>query len=304
MKTAIRVARHLVGPLVFVVILASIDRAAVVDGLMRAELAPLLAGALLVLLAIPIRAWRWNGILARMGEVVSPREALRLYASGTFLGVATPARLGELYKAGPLVDRGMPLRRAVASVLVDRVFDVGIAAAAALLYAAAIARGGAAAAVVAGASALGLVMIARALPRIAGARARRFRALLPGPRWSDLASEGAAALVSRGSLLRAGVLTTAGAAAVWASNHLVVVRLGLPLGPLETAGISAVAGLATLLPVSVLGVGTRDAALLVLLARYGVGPGDAVALATLFLLLNVWTGLACVVALFVPRQSP
>lgn len=276
--------RHLLGPVLLVVIAIRIDRAAVLDALSQARLTPMFAAAAAVLVTIPVRAARWEGILARMGHGAGLLEALRLYAGGTFAGTATPGRVGELYKAAPLVRRGMPAQRALASVLLDRCFDAGAGGLVALVYFAAIGRGAAALAAVSGV--LAVAIAAGFLVRLRG----RF-AIVPF-----------AAIAMPASLVRAAVLTAVASAWAWSANHLLVRSLGLPLGPLETAGISATAALASLLPVSMLGIGTRDAALLVLLARYGIAASDAVALSTLFLLLNIWTGLACGLAALVPPR--
>lgn len=287
--------RHVVGPILFCVIAMRIDRAALFDAIAQARPAPIAYAALLVLLAIPIRAARWAGIVRRMGHGLGTGSALRLYAAGTFAGTATPGRVGEVYKAAPLTRLGVPRGKAVASVLVDRFWDVGIGAVAALLYAIAVTLGTRAVAV--GAGVVVLVLVAAA-GFLAGAEPELERSAqtgsLSGIRGILLHS--LAAVASPMSFLRTGALTSLAALAAWIANHLLVVSLGLPLGPLETAGISAAAALATLLPVSVLGVGTRDAALLLLLAPYSIGSSEAVALSALFLGLNVWTGLACGVA--------
>jgi uncharacterized membrane protein YbhN (UPF0104 family) len=259
--------RYVVGPALLVVIALQIDRESVLAALVRARADLVVGGALVVLPAILLRAWRWNALLARMGHPIGGVDSLRLYAAGTFAGVATPGRLGEMVKVAPLVGRGVPAKRALWSVVLDRGFDVAIAVAAALAYAVALTWGARALAFVALAGALALVALGVSF---------------------DL----------RGGRIFA--LTAASSVCAWMANHLLVRSLGLPLGPLETAGVSAAAGLATLLPVSVLGIGTRDAALLLLLARYGVTAEDAIALATLFLFLNVWTGLTCGVGTLVP----
>lgn len=295
--------RHLAGPLILVLIIVRIDRRAILDALVHARLWPVFAAGAVVLAAIPLRALRWNALLARMDQVVGFREAFRLYASGTFAGTATPGRVGEMYKAAPLIARGMPARRAIASVLLDRVFDVAVAAAAALLYAVAIMQGSVALAVVAGALAIAAIGFTAFLSRRETALVARVRRAPPSAPVGHIRAtieESLAAIAAPGALARVVLLTAVASACAWLANHLLVRSLGLALDPFETAGVSAAAGLAAMLPVSVLGVGTRDAALLLLLVRYGASPSDAVALSTLFLLLNVWTGLTCGLAAYLP----
>jgi uncharacterized membrane protein YbhN (UPF0104 family) len=86
-------------------------------------------------------------------------------------------------------------------------------------------------------------------------------------------------------------------------TYLFGVSMGLNIGYFEMMSLSAVCSLIALVPISVLGVGTRDAALVLLLARWGGTSSDAIALSTLFLSLNVVTGLACTLSLFTPAAN-
>lgn len=296
--------RHAVGPILFLLIASRLDRLAVIEAISVANPALVGAAGLFVLAAVPLRAIRWSGILERMGHSIALKEAMRLSASATFAGTATPARAGELYKAAPLVARGVPAAAALGSVFLDRALDLVLVALVALLYASAVARGAAGALAVTGLMAFGAVacagFLAGAEPALSERASRSRVESMGGLRASLLRA--ALALAPPASLARAGSLTLAATGAAWLANHLLVRSLGLPLDPLQTAGVSAVAGLAALLPVSVLGIGTRDAALLFLLAPYGIEPPAAVALATLFLLLNAWTGLACGIASALVRK--
>jgi len=86
-------------------------------------------------------------------------------------------------------------------------------------------------------------------------------------------------------------MTVVSWAVTYTANYLFCIGLGLPVGYLEIAGISAVASLVAALPISIAGAGTRDAALIAMLAPYGVDPVQAVALSTL-MLSNVLFGAA------------
>jgi uncharacterized membrane protein YbhN (UPF0104 family) len=84
-----------------------------------------------------------------------------------------------------------------------------------------------------------------------------------------------------------------GAAATVAAYGLMFVQcwliarsLGIPLGLGAVAGLMALANLAAFLPISILGVGTRDAVLVALFAHLGLPAEQAVALSFGFLVLN------------------
>jgi uncharacterized membrane protein YbhN (UPF0104 family) len=68
---------------------------------------------------------------------------------------------------------------------------------------------------------------------------------------------------------------------------LLALAIGLPLDPATVGGLTGLTTVAALVPISVSGVGTRDAVMVALLAQMGESAAAAVALSTLILLLNV-----------------
>lgn len=298
MKRRWRAARVAAGPILLAIIAWRIDRGALLDTLAAARGGLLVAAAVAVLPAIPLRAARWSWVLGALGERHAPADVLRIYAAGTFAGTATPGRVGELVRVVALAEIGASPLRAVASVLVDRVWDVALVAAVALVWVAPLVP--APHAIAAAVAAATLIAVAWAAPR----------ALEPWLAWRAALGAREAILVARASVARpafagppliaSALLTLLSGVAVWASNHCAVLALGLPLGPLQTAGVTAVAGLAAMLPVSLLGAGTRDAAVLVALGAYGIPASDALALSTTMLVLNLWIGVACAPATLIP----
>jgi uncharacterized membrane protein YbhN (UPF0104 family) len=98
---------------------------------------------------------------------------------------------------------------------------------------------------------------------------------------------------------RAALLTAVSWAVTYAANYCFGLSLGLPLSYFELAGISAVCSLVASLPISIAGAGTRDAALIAILAGYGVGSAKAVALSTLMLSNVLFAGAVCSLAFVV-----
>jgi uncharacterized membrane protein YbhN (UPF0104 family) len=97
----------------------------------------------------------------------------------------------------------------------------------------------------------------------------------------------------------AALLTVVSWAVTYAANYCFGLSLGLPLSYFELAGISAVCSLVASLPISIAGAGTRDAALIAILAGYGVGSAKAVALSTLMLSNVLFAGAVCSLAFVV-----
>lgn len=276
---------------------ASADKHELASAFARTRPLPLLFGFLVVLFAVAAKAMRWRGLLASMGTSLSRVDSLFFYARGTFVGSVTPGRVGEIARMTPLLSRGTQPGVALAATLADRVFDavVLIAAAAAALF---VVRDPGSRVLVP----VSLVCLAGGVVAYLGARR-----LAPSPRppglllvperwrpsferaWRPFAN-GIAALGVR-EIAEGAAWSALSFALVVASNFLLAQSLGLPLSPLEVAGISALASLAALIPITLFGAGTRDAALIVLLAGLGIGRSDALAYSTLLLALVLWTAL-------------
>ncbi len=295
------------GPALLLVILAGVDRSQLLAALRQAEPLPLIAAYLVPLPAILLRVARWRILLGEEGRHLGFRELTTLYAQSIAVGVLTPGRVGELAKAAAVTRRGVAVGSATWSAVLDRAADLGFLAVLAgvalglplarrleggvpLALAAAGLAGGAAAAWLLGASGRGArwrrAWVERLAPDRSGAPER--------PRARVAAPSAAAACA---------LLTAASWALTYAANFLYCRALGLPVGYLEIAAISAVCSLVASLPLSIAGIGTRDAALLALLAPLGVSPAQAVALAALMLSNTLFVGAASALAFWVPRPA-
>jgi uncharacterized protein (TIRG00374 family) len=85
--------------------------------------------AVAVLLLIPftgLKILRWNHLLRIIGVRYAPASMCRCYLASGGLSLVTPGRLGEFAKALYLHrDLGVPFWRGMSTVVVDRMFDVG-----------------------------------------------------------------------------------------------------------------------------------------------------------------------------------
>ncbi|MDP7282558.1 MAG: lysylphosphatidylglycerol synthase transmembrane domain-containing protein [Candidatus Undinarchaeales archaeon] len=82
-----------------------------------------------VLLLIPtmlIKAYKWQGILKNLDFHYPLLESFKVVLISYFIGSITPARLGDFSRAAYLKQKGMPLVRGFTSILIDRIFDIGL----------------------------------------------------------------------------------------------------------------------------------------------------------------------------------
>jgi uncharacterized membrane protein YbhN (UPF0104 family) len=284
------------GPLALAAILARVDRPALAATLGRADPWLLALAYLTPLPAIGIRTLRWRRLLGAPGAGFGTGELLVLYARAVALGALTPGRVGELVKAGPIAARGLGLPRALASVVVDRLWDlaclVGLAACALPLLGQRLARPDW---VVAGV--LCVVGLAAAALLAAGAGGRRLRRWLPA-----LAADGP--LLPRGSTAACAGLTAASWAITLAASWLYARALGIPVGYLEMCALAALCSLVASLPISIAGAGTRDATLLLVLGPLGIGRAEALGLSLLMLSNTLFVGAVCSGAFLLRTGAP
>jgi hypothetical protein len=284
-----------IGPVLMVAIVASLDWGELRGIFAGARPGPLLAAYLVPLPAIALRNLRWRRLLGRHAAGWRFSELLVAYTRSIALGVLTPGRVGELAKAA-FVARRSGWGPALWSTLLDRLADVGflalLALGAALLYAAPGAGETAllacvATAVLAGSAALWW------LGRGAAAARWRRRLLRLAGRGAPPEDEPPPEPLPAGAALACALLTVVSWAVTYEANHLYCVALGLEIGYLQIAGISAVASLVASLPISVAGAGTRDATLIALLAPYGASAAQAVALSALMLSNVLFVAAVC-----------
>lgn len=119
---------RLIGPALLIYFLLTTDLRLVGRTLLTTDLWLLLLSIVLVAPFLVLKGARWLMILRAWQVRLPLREAIALYCIGIFLGVVTPGQAGDAVKAWYLRQRGYPLSTGLASVVVDRLFDVGISA--------------------------------------------------------------------------------------------------------------------------------------------------------------------------------
>lgn len=296
LRPILKLALNLLGPAILVYFLATTDFRALWQTLLRTDLWLLFLSVVLVFPFFVLKGWRWLLIL-RAGNMDLPlHEATALYTIGIFMGVVTPGQAGDAVKAWYLRKRGYPLSAGLASVVVDRLFDLGIMgllATTGLYFFGDVLPGG---------RVLNAVIVVGVLAAVLGGLAlsgsRRLRRLLFGqvlprimPRAIQQRIDSASGLhMTPRNLVVTGLVSVAGLAITFVRIYLLFLALDqpVPIGPF----IPLIAVVAIVSTVSPGGVGTRDLALALGLAAILGRPTEevlplALSLSLLLLFLNV-----------------
>lgn len=280
---------RLLGIGLLVVLLARVDVAALRATFAAADHGLIGVSILLIVPLIFVKTLRWRVILRGQQVDYAVWPAFLAYFGSLFIGYLTPGRLGEFIKAIHVNrDCGIPAARAFSSVLSDRLFDLYalvIVGALALLQ---LAIDGAAVVTLIALLLLTLPLWLYLNPRTyaffqgiglkLGAPGRKFFAPDDG-----ILTEIRAGLLqlSWAQLIGCIALTVIAYLIFFGECHLLALALGLPVDFPTTAFAIALGSLITLVPISISGVGTRDAAIISYLTTVGIAPALALSFSLL-----------------------
>lgn len=115
----------IIGILIFVYILFKVDISEVLEALTRARIDYILIVFSLAIPVILVKSWRWQYLLKMQDVDYSLKNAFTAYLSSGYLGIITPGKIGEFAKAFYLKeDEGISIGKAFSSVFTDRLLDL------------------------------------------------------------------------------------------------------------------------------------------------------------------------------------
>jgi uncharacterized protein (TIRG00374 family) len=283
-----------IGPALFLAIWYASDRAQIRALLGRAHLLPLLGAAGINLALLFIKGWRWREIMKLQAIDYGFMRSVRAYTIASAIASWTPGRLGDFTKAYAVSrDRGISFGRAASSVIADRLLDafaltlVAAAGAGFLLgpvggtvtYCLVALAGVIAWILYRWASEAGPERASAALGKVGLSRAgRELGDAIAGLEQMTLPSGRKPAVVALVSTVSSTLLT-------FLQGYLVAVSLGVPVAFLRLSAGLAGASIASLLPLTISGIGIREATLAFYLGPSGISLGQVVSFSVAFLLI-------------------
>lgn len=113
-----------IGIVIFFYIIYRIGLTSITAALLEVKLGYLVAATLALFVTFLLQAIRWNAIMKAQGINVGFFYALQVNLISQYYGVITPGRLGGLMKAAYLKKKVKNLATAASSVIIDRVLDM------------------------------------------------------------------------------------------------------------------------------------------------------------------------------------
>lgn len=299
-----------IGVLMFVYILATVDLGGVASVLLGARYALLAIAVALTLGFVALKAFRWKYLLAMQGIDYAAKDCFLAYLASMYAGIVTPGHLGDFVKVIYLrADKGVALGRGFSSVFTDRLFDLLMLIGMAFSGALALALTGNMMIVI-----LGWILVFAAMvfflfsERFGRPIARMlFNLLVPKKMGVGLREQfesfydGMAQFKNR-RIAVPFLMSVLTYAIMYAQCYLIARALDVPITFLNVAFCISAANLIALLPISISGIGTRDATLIALFSMLHLSRESALSFSIMFLFVSNVS--ACVIGVIAWFRKP
>lgn len=124
MKKILKKCSFLIGFILLIIIIRRFDLGAVYEAFKKTNYQLLILAFLFTIPVILIKAWRWNYLKKLQGIKYKLGDSFLMYWIGMVIGFVTPGRLGEVSKIGYLKNDGYSTGQSLVSVVMDRLLDL------------------------------------------------------------------------------------------------------------------------------------------------------------------------------------
>ncbi|MDP3990932.1 MAG: lysylphosphatidylglycerol synthase transmembrane domain-containing protein [Candidatus Nealsonbacteria bacterium] len=122
-------ALRIIGIVLFIYILSRVNWPEFLEIFKEINVFYFLLGILLIIPSIFLRALRWRELVNSTGARISKKTLIAIFVKGLFLGVITPGKLGEFYRAKYLAQTtDVSLDKALFTVVFDKITELFVAA--------------------------------------------------------------------------------------------------------------------------------------------------------------------------------
>ena len=303
---------RLIGLFILLIILLRIDFSQLIDILFHVNILHLLLAIVLNIPHLFFKSYRWNLLLKQQRITYSPVQSFLVYMSSLYVGFMTPGRFGEFVKTLYLKsDKGISLSKGFSSVLVDRLFDLYLLM---ILGFIGIRQFGILGKLSEASLILTIIVVLTPLIMLNKQLMGKFTNILYKvavvkkvkgkikESFEDFYS-GLNQLINP-RLLVSGLLTCLGYFIFFVQCYLIVLAMGLSINFITITLFMAISNLVSFIPISISGLGTRDAILIYFFYLIGLELELAVSYAFLvFITFFVCSGLMGAVAWWIKPVS-
>lgn len=287
---------RLLGIFIFIIILLKMDVHKFFEMFTKLNIFLLAGASVLITFLIIIKAIRWQLLMKAQNIDYSLKDSILMYAASVYMGTITPGKIGEFVKVLYLRKDKHPFGKSFATVILDRLFDLislvvltyfGI-----LLFYTIFKN----AVTIVSIGFLGLFFLAvvsiHKKKYIIGILEYCISNLFPNKNRSSAISDFYNGLISLNIIQFASamLITLLGWAVYITAMYMLALSINIEITLLYLATCVAISTVITLIPISISGIGTRDATLVILFSFEGLSSESAIAFSTLILFLYAVNG--------------
>mgnify|MGYP000874992392 CR=1 FL=1 len=292
-----RLLFRLIGIVILLYILSNIDFSSLVGQFSNINIIYLFFGFILMLAVAVFKSLRWRSILESFNLRIGKLLSIKIYWLGLYVGIITPGKIGEVIKVYFLKARGFSSSKVLLSVIIDRILDLLVIMALGVIIAVFYLHFMMLQILI-----LGLIVIL--LPCLLYYLFNRknklskwldssFKKILNEKIYSHFSSFLNACLELKKINLRRAVEALFYLIISWAlyygANYMIALALHLQISPMLLLSAIVVAIVASLLPISIAGIGTRDASFIYIFSLAGINRETALIFSFLILIVDLLT---------------
>lgn len=288
-----------IGLILFVIILSKLNPTKIIALLSNINPFYLAPALLLFIPLLIIKAMRWQLLMKTQGIDYSLKDSTIMYVAALYIGALTPGRIGDFIKVFYLKGDGHPFGKSFATVLLDRLFDLTslflLGYAGMLLFITLFEK----AILILSWIFVGtvLLIVFFIYKRDFGIGILKYISsnFIP-ERYRENAKTGFSGLcngiktLNANQLILATFITFFGWVIYFLTMYLLALSIGINIPFLYLATCVSISAVITLIPISISGIGTRDATLIILFSYLGLSKESAIAFSMMILIMFAFNG--------------
>lgn len=285
-----------IGILLFIIILSRIDLFKSLELLSNVNIYYLLLAILMFFPVLVLKALRWQTLMKAQGISYPLKDTVLMYAAGLLAGGVTPGKVGDFSKVFYLANEENSFGKSFVSVFLDKLFDLSLLTV--LVYLSMFAfiiyfknLIIALSAFIMVAFFIFFVLITKK-EIIKMILTKIFKILVPEKfrkaiklNFYDFYND--IKLLKFSKLILASVVTILAMMIYFTQCYLIALSLDINIPFLYLVICMSIASIVTLIPISILGIGTRDVTLIVLFSYIGLNKESAIAFSVMCLFVVV-----------------
>jgi glycosyltransferase 2 family protein len=286
-----------IGPVIFIFILFQIDFKILFVELKSLNLFYLVLALGIMSLEMVVKAWRWRVILLSLNINISKTKSLSLFWIGAFVGIITPGRLGELIKISFLKNKGSNVFHSFLSIIIDRISDLAVLIFFGVIISVFFIRDLGVYIILIGLFFILIIILLffivdkknflhsifeKIITKISPVDLKDFETFTFSSYWQEIKK------IQNRDIINFFVYTIFNWVLYFLSKYFISLSLGIDLSFINIVIISISVALISILPISIAGLGTRDATIIYLFSLFSLDKEAALLFSLLILSLDLF----------------